>query len=230
MLQQRSETIKRIHIQPEPFDCLTLYQQGYADNGIYVIMPTGITPTDVWCDMTNGGWTVIQRRQDGSEDFYRDWEDYKTGFGDKSGEYWLGNENIYYLTTQNTSLHIYMETFEADNVNPFSAVAEYSRFKVNDENDKYRLSVGGYNGTCVDSFSPHDGNQFTTKDSDNDLFRKNCAVLFGGGWWYSSCHLVHLNGVYLDTNFGRGINWEGCWGLYYSLKTTVMKIKRNTFN
>ena len=52
----------------------------------------------VYCDMESdgGGWTVYQRRQDGSEDFYRDWDDYVSGFGDLTGEFWLGLEKIYY--------------------------------------------------------------------------------------------------------------------------------------
>lgn len=48
-----------------------------------------------WCDFDDtNGWTVIQRRRDGSADFYRPWDDYKLGFGDLFGEYWLGTSTI----------------------------------------------------------------------------------------------------------------------------------------
>jgi len=43
---------------------------------------------------------VIQRRLDGSVDFYRGWEEYKWGFGNMESEFWLGNEYIYELTNQ----------------------------------------------------------------------------------------------------------------------------------
>ena len=43
-------------------------------------------------------WTVIVRRFDGSGDYNRSWAEYKSGFGDVSGEAWLGNEYLHYLT------------------------------------------------------------------------------------------------------------------------------------
>lgn len=46
------------------------------------------------------GWTLIQRREDGSVDFYKTWDEYKKGFGHLEGEFWLGLEHIYQLTNQ----------------------------------------------------------------------------------------------------------------------------------
>lgn len=33
----------------------------------------------VWCEhgLDNGGWTVFQRRKDGSVNFFRNWDNYK---------------------------------------------------------------------------------------------------------------------------------------------------------
>ena len=47
---------------------------------------------------------VIQRREDGTVDFLREWKDYKHGFGNVAGEYWLGNEKIHLLTNQQVGL------------------------------------------------------------------------------------------------------------------------------
>ena len=58
---------------------------------------------------------MIQRRDDFDprENFNRDWNDYKNGFGDPTKEFWLGNENIYMLTNnEEYSLRIELEDFD----------------------------------------------------------------------------------------------------------------------
>ena len=103
----------------------------------------------VLCDMNtdNGGWTVFQRRLDGSVDFYLDWKSYKHGFGDLNGEFWLGNDNLHRLTAfDNVTLRVNLEDFDGN-----KTYAEYTTFKVADEADKYRLLIGGYSGTAGDS-------------------------------------------------------------------------------
>ena len=62
-------------------------------SGVYKIKipDSGLDTFDVWCDFFDDhGWTVIQKRFDGSVDFYVYWSDYKNGFGNIDGEYWLG--------------------------------------------------------------------------------------------------------------------------------------------
>ncbi|KAH3792081.1 fibroleukin-like [Dreissena polymorpha] len=85
-------------------------------SGEYIIYPSSNSNgIRVYCykDSTNRGWIVIQRRADGSMDFNRTWADYKAGFGDLSGEFWLGNEHIYQLTKdEQRELRIDMETFD----------------------------------------------------------------------------------------------------------------------
>ena len=131
--------------------CLGLAQNGFTSNGVYHIIPDGSKPIQVLCDMTTdgGGWTVIQRRLDGSVNFKRDWESYKNGFGDLSGEFWLGNSNLHRLTANaDVLLRIDLEDF-----NNNTAYAEYSTFKVADEGDKYRILLGGHSGTASDSMA-----------------------------------------------------------------------------
>ena len=83
-----------------PRDCSELIVQSQK-NGSHTIYPYGVLdlPVSVYCyfDRT-GAWTVIQKRFDGSVNFYRGWDSYKKGFGKSSGEYWLGNDVIHALT------------------------------------------------------------------------------------------------------------------------------------
>lgn len=133
--------------------CFFLHQNGTNSTGVYTINPDGGDSIQVFCDMTteDGGWTVLQRRMNGSVDFYLDWASYKHGFGNLDGEFWLGNDNIHRLTaSDDVKLRVDMEDFDGN-----IKYAEYSTFKVADDGDKYRLSIGGFSGTAGDSMSLH---------------------------------------------------------------------------
>ena len=84
---------------------------------------------------------MIQKRLDGSVDFYLGWDDYKRGFGNLSGEFWLGLDKIHRLTKEESRLRVDLEDF-----NGTTAYAEYSLFSVADEGSNYSLTLGTYNG------------------------------------------------------------------------------------
>ena len=180
----------------------------------------------VYCDMRTdgGGWTVFQRRQDGSVDFYRGWNDYKSGFGQLTGEFWLGNDKIHRLTAARpSSLRVELEDWKR-----VRKYAKYGRFNVGDEQAHYRLEVGSYSGTAGDSLRYHNNMAFTTKDRDNDPHTINCAIAYRSAWWYKSCHNSNLNGRYLgDKHNGEGVGWWS-FRLNLSLKFTEMKLKRSS--
>ena len=75
------------------------------------------------------------------------------------------------------------------------------------------------------------GQEFSTKDRDNDGTSKHCAEKRQGGWWHGTgvfCGPSSLNGRYFtvtaNTNMS-GILWR-TWNDDYSFRSTEMKIKR----
>ncbi|KAM6460118.1 ryncolin-3-like isoform 2-T2 [Liasis olivaceus] len=213
--------------ETEARNCKDLLERGETLSGWYTIYPTKGNPMMVFCDMETdgGGWLVFQRWQDGSVDFYRDWESYKKGFGRQGSEFWLGNDKIYLLTSSETQqLRIDLEDF-----NGSRTFATYSSFRIANESENYRLTLGSsLNSNMGDSFSGHNNQAFSTKDRDNDIYSGNCAVTFKGGWWYSNCHSSNLNGLYHKgehASYADGINWYAGRGHNYSYKYADMKIR-----
>ncbi|GFR72528.1 fibrinogen-related protein 3.2 [Elysia marginata] len=66
----------------------------------YVTMTHSDINRQIVCDTQTdgGGWIVIQRRAVGDVDFYRNWTEYRDGFGDLDGDFWLGNNATCVLT------------------------------------------------------------------------------------------------------------------------------------
>ncbi|XP_037084655.1 ficolin-2-like [Pollicipes pollicipes] len=131
-------------------DCAEVTPLGAHASGQYeMLLAPGEPPVQVYCDMetAGGGWTVFQRREDDAEqlDFYRDWQSYRDGFGNVSGQFWLGNELLHRLTArQPQELRVDLEDFEGRR-----RFAQYGSFSLSNETDQYRLQLSGYRGDMV---------------------------------------------------------------------------------
>ncbi|XP_025102268.1 tenascin-like [Pomacea canaliculata] len=201
------------------------WQDFGGKTGVYPIqMADNKENLTVWCDMdTNGGgWLVFQRRRDGSVDFNRNWVDYENGFGDVSGEFWLGLSRLYRLT-KDKPVRLRVDLRDA---NGESDYAEYSSFSVGGPETDYRLNVSGYSGNAGDSMEYHNTMSFTTYDRDDKYF-DNWVGMFHGAWWYNDRHHSHLNGVYKVDGFVdyTGINWYHANNDFRSFTFSEMKLK-----
>lgn len=127
-----------------PKNCAEVYKAGNTTSGVYTIRPDKGDAFEVYCDQTTsgGGWTVFQKRLNGTVDFYRGWDDYKKGFGLMDGEFWLGLDKIHRLTNQTVNeLRVDLEDF-----NQAKGYAGYDLFAVEDESKSFRLKLGAYSG------------------------------------------------------------------------------------
>ncbi|XP_041483308.1 tenascin-N-like [Lytechinus variegatus] len=201
--------------------CLCLRKKGYTEDGIYYIENfegSGRRGKHIrlFCDMTTegGGWTVIQRRQNGTTNFYRGWDDYTKGFGYLDADFWIGNTMIYAITSQTR----FMIRFEFTDWDDQLGYAEYNSFRINDASDNFRLVLGQYmGGNAGDAMTYHNNTQFSTRDRDHDFSIGNCAFLRQAGFWFRGCNKANPNGRWLARADARGLNgavvnwgtWEG---------------------
>ncbi|XP_075160205.1 uncharacterized protein LOC142233239 isoform X2 [Haematobia irritans] len=206
--------------------------QGVAStNGILKLQ---LTPTSdpfyVTCDdqLAGGGWTVIMNRFNGDINFQRGWMEYKNGFGNLAGEFFIGLDKLYALTA--SAVHELLITLE--DFQNRRKYARYNLFAIGNEQESYELKLlGNYEGDAGDSFSYHAGSKFSTFDNDNDgCVDCNCAQSHKGAWWYNWCDQSNLMGPYVETDYDkieqyRGIYWQDWLGPNYSLKAVKMLIR-----
>ena len=143
---------------------------------------------------------LIQQNVDGSDFFNRSWAEFKVGFDSTNGNYWFGNDRLSQLT-QSGPYKLRFDLQSRRNSSWFWA--EYSRVIVFGESSNYTLQVSGFSSNIGgDPFGSRSQNglMFSTYDRDNDesaidYIDDNCALLIGGGFWYSWCGRGRVNGV-----------------------------------
>ncbi|XP_016996098.2 fibrinogen-like protein 1 [Drosophila takahashii] len=192
-------------------------------SGIYKIKPSGLKHFAVPCNTT--GWMTIQKRFNGSVDFNRSWQEYRNGFGDINGEFFLGLEKVHQMTSAVPhELYIRLGT-----VYGATSFIHYDNFQIGSESESYMLkSLGVHYGPAGDSLKYHLHDKFSTYDRDNDLARGNCAVDHAGGWWYKACCISTLNGKFYSKgvkgNGPHGIQWASWQNYDYDLSLTLSEM------
>ncbi|XP_052220316.1 angiopoietin-2-like isoform X18 [Dreissena polymorpha] len=185
-------------------DCSELLSSGAALlSGVYTVTtPLTHTKIEVYCDMVTdgGGWTVFQRRFNGSVDFYRNFSEYENGFGQKDGEHWLGLKFIQEITSSGA----YQLRVDFKRWGETKGYDVYENFSLQ-PGTNYTINIGSrlqslgvfkhsLNGAPNNSAA---GCAFSTYDHDVDKHPMNCAETYRGAWWYNACFdAINPNALY----------------------------------
>lgn len=233
-----SQSLLKIH-EIVGYSCAFIFLQYPGTrwkNGVYYIKDKSIKKQAVYCDMTTdkGGWTVIQRRVNGSVDFNRNWTEYKNGFGFADHEYWIGNDVLHEMAGDESflgnhqTLRVDMEQFNGE-----KTYAVYSTFFVENEASKYYAKVGRYSGDAGDGLRDSNKMMFSTPDQDNDMASdRNCASHWRTAGWFNNCFHANPNGPYTDSEKNepnKYIQWYDRKRSYIPLKTITLMIRPETW-
>ncbi|XP_066269668.1 techylectin-5B-like [Branchiostoma lanceolatum] len=215
-----------------PKDCGWIHKDNPSKkSGLYSTKLPGETSYVItYCDMDTdgGGWTVIQRRNAAIPTFDRPWNDYKNGFGQPMLSYWWGLEKVYKVT-KGENFRLRIEMVDTQGLKKY---AVYDNFRIDTENNKYKLTVGKYSGNAGNALMTHNGMPFSTKDRDTGPYKlDSCAKAYKGGWWYNDhCFDANLNGYYSAKsptgNAGFWLPFNG----YKGLKESTMMIRHMNYN
>ncbi|XP_052870968.1 angiopoietin-4-like, partial [Anopheles cruzii] len=147
LLQERSwQILTRVTTKTNPLSyvpyrsCSDIWN---AQSGVYIIQANVESiPLMVYCqrDVKGGdSWLVIQHRFDGSINFYRNWTEYRDGFGTIEKEFWIGLERIHQLTSRRPhELMVELRDFKGN-----YKFALFEAFEIGSEAEQYNLKTLG---------------------------------------------------------------------------------------
>ncbi|XP_064548939.1 angiopoietin-related protein 7 isoform X2 [Drosophila montana] len=214
-------------VEEHATSCLQSY---LAVNGILKLQLTPESDS-FYVPCEDDGWTVVMNRSSDDISFERSWLEYKEGFGNLAGDFFLGLDKLHALTSSALhELRIWLQDFDGN-----VALAGYDSFAISGERELYALSLLGNFQTQLqppagDSLSYHAGAKFSTFDNDNDnCLECNCAQRHKAGGWFNACGTSNLMGVYHAQGHEQagetGIYWDTFQGKDYSLRRVKMLIR-----
>ncbi|XP_060072167.1 microfibril-associated glycoprotein 4-like [Ylistrum balloti] len=177
-------------------------------SAVFTVYPSQAMAFGIYCDMDTAGgpWTIVANRYDGSQDFYQPWDKYKQGFGNLTGEYWIGFQKYTFLQTLNLKMRIEMGGWDGSLKH-----VEYTSMTVAPESLYYALFYTGFSSPhgLVDNLAFHKNQNFSTYDKDHDRFpNTNCPSSARGAWWYNACYDSNLFGLYSESNGFKSMVWK----------------------
>ena len=166
----------------------------------------------VYCNLTEGGWTYLQHRFDGRLPFNKTMQEYIGGFGDLNAEFWLGLDKIHALTLQPRKVELEVLTKAGE-----WRSARYSTFSVGGPSN-YTLNISGFEAgdTPRINFEYNNGRPFT----------RGCPghSSYDYGWWFDYCSYIYINGIYgsLRPAYGFDIHIDHD---HVFLRSSILKIQ-----
>ncbi|XP_046361041.1 fibroleukin-like [Haliotis rufescens] len=170
-------------------DCTegNLYSYYANQDANFLCHPNGAPgPIEVHCLMMYGGRTLIMTQTSGNENFTRTWEEYKMGFGSLSGDHWLGNDNVHYITSgRRQYLVIELRTPGADHFNQL-AQRIYEDFRVGPEVDDYKMIFSSNYPNIEWVQHPAESLVSDTPFSTPDVDHSGAAGVTKSGFWFTN--------------------------------------------
>ena len=166
-------------------------------SGVYTIRKGSFDSALAFCDMntTEGGWIVVQRNRAGSTvNFNRNFSDYEQGFGDLTGDFWYGLEELQCLTQRGS----WEMRIDYEDRNGTISYLHYRSFRVDTSGFSYRILVSRFAGRGQDLLRGYNTRGFSTADRDVDGSSMNCAAEEKSGFWFTrvssnQCGPVNIN-------------------------------------